>query len=108
MVIKTTGLLHTVKDEQGKIHYCTIRGKFRIKGIRLTNPIAVGDRVEFIREEKDQPGVIVNIIPRKNYIIRKSTKLSSEAHIIAANVDQAFLIVTLREPETLSLFMTGF
>ena len=108
MVIKTTGLLHTVKDEHERIFNCTVRGKFRIKGIRLTNPVAVGDQVEFIREGKEKKGVIVHIFPRKNYIIRKSINLSREAHIIAANVDQAFLIISLRQPVTMSMFIDRF
>ncbi len=107
-VIKTTGSRHLVRLDTGSIYACSVRGKFRIKGIRLTNPIAVGDLVELEPNEAEQTGVICRIIDRKNYIIRKSTKLSSEAHIIAANIDQAFVVATLRHPTTFSLFIDRF
>jgi len=108
LVIKTTGSWHTVKTNSGQFISCTIKGKFRVKGIRLTNPVAVGDVVEFKMEEGQEKGVIVKIHPRKNYIIRKSINLAREAHILAANVDQALLMVSLREPSTFSMFIDRF
>ncbi|MEA1877780.1 MAG: ribosome small subunit-dependent GTPase A [Bacteroidota bacterium] len=108
LVIKTTGSWHKVKTSNGQIISCTIKGKFRIKGIRLTNPVAVGDIVELKKEEGQENGIIVKIHPRKNYIIRKSINLAREAHILAANVDQALLMVTLKEPTTYSMFIDRF
>lgn len=108
LVIKTTGSWHTVKINSGEIVSCTIKGRFRIKGIRLTNPVAVGDIVELKKEEGQENGVIFKIHPRKNYIIRKSINLAREAHILAANVDQALLMVTLKEPTTYSMFIDRF
>jgi ribosome biogenesis GTPase len=107
IVIKSTGLWCTVLTETQKVLECGIKGKFRIKGIKTTNPIAVGDKVEF-EMEADGRGVIHKIEERKNYIIRKSINLSKQSHIIAANVDQAFLIVTLALPRTSSGFIDRF
>jgi len=93
---------------------CRIKGNFRIKGIRSTNPIAVGDEVEFTVSKEDSNaegasmGLIINIMPRRNYIIRKSPNLSKESHIIAANIDQAFLIVTISHPVTTTTFIDRF
>jgi ribosome biogenesis GTPase len=103
-----------VKTTEGEIMDCRIKGNFRIKGIRSTNPIAVGDQVEFTVRQEDsskegaQVGLINNIIERKNYIIRKSLNLSKESHIIAANIDQAFLIVTISQPVTSTTFIDRF
>jgi ribosome biogenesis GTPase len=103
-----------VKTTEGEIMDCRIKGNFRIKGIRSTNPIAVGDQVEFTVRQEDsskegaQVGLINNIIERKNYIIRKSPNLSKESHIIAANIDQAFLIVTISQPVTSTTFIDRF
>lgn len=114
IVIKSTGSRYTVKTTEGEIIDCRIKGNFRIKGIRSTNPIAVGDQVEFTVRQEDsnvdgvQVGLINNIIERKNYIIRKSPNLSKESHIIAANIDQAFLIVTISQPVTSSTFIDRF
>lgn len=108
LVIKTTGSWHTVKTYSGQTVKCTIKGRFRIKGIRLTNPVAVGDIVEVKLEEGQENGVIVKIFPRKNYIIRKSINLAREAHILASNVDQALIMVTIREPVTYSMFIDRF
>lgn len=104
-VIKTTGSWHTVVTDNGKLVDCTVRGKFRIKGIRNTNPIAVGDRVKLEKNQNEETGVIFELETRKNYIIRKSTKLSKEAHIIASNIDTVFLIASLAEPETPLMFI---
>ncbi len=107
VVTKSTGSWYSVKS-QNKIVLCRIKGKFRIKGITTTNPIAVGDIVHFELNQEDNTGNITKIEERKNYIIRKSTNLSHEAHIIAANIDQAFLIVTLARPETSVGFIDRF
>ncbi len=114
IVIKSTGSWYTVKQEDGSNIECKIKGKFRIKGIKSTNPIAVGDHVEFkvsktIEDDKNTHiGLIIRIIDRKNYIIRKSTNLSKQSHIIAANIDQAFLVVTVNFPITTTTFIDRF
>lgn len=114
IVIKSTGSWYTVKSTGGEIIECRIKGNFRLKGIRSTNPIAVGDHVEFTVSQEDSNlegvviGLITNIIERKNYIIRKSSNLSKESHIIAANIDQAFLIVTIKHPVTTTTFIDRF
>jgi len=106
LVIKSTGSWYTVKTAEGEIHKCRIKGRFRMEGIRTTNPIAVGDRVDF-EADKDAE-VIVAIHDRKNYIIRKSSNLSKRSQIIASNVDQAFLIVTVNYPLTTTTFIDRF
>ena len=108
LVIKSTGSFYTVKNEVGELVNCKARGKFRIKGIKSTNPIAVGDLVLFDYDEANQIGLIKKIEPRKNYIIRKSINLSHQSHIIATNIDIAFLVVTLSIPETSTMFMDRF
>ena len=105
-IIKSTGSWYTVMQEDGAIIECRIKGKFRIKGIKSTNPVAVGDKVEFTLE--NGAGMITAIEERKNYIIRKSINLSKQSHIIAANIDQAFLIVTLVLPRTSTGFIDRF
>jgi ribosome biogenesis GTPase len=110
-VYKSTGSWYQVKADDGKFYQCRIKGKFRIKGIKSTNPVAVGDRVEFKPEntsEEEQNGVITAIKDRENYIIRKSVNLSKQTHIIAANIDQAFLLVTLNNPPTFTTFIDRF
>ncbi len=107
VVIKSTGSWYTVLNEFDELLECRIKGVFRIKGIKSTNPIAVGDRVEF-ELEKDGNGVIHAIAERKNYIIRKSINLSKQSHILAANMDQAFLIATLALPRTSAGFIDRF
>lgn len=107
VVIKSTGSWYTVEAESGEIFNCRIKGKFRIKGIKATNPVAVGDIVEFL-EGVDDGSVITKIYERKNYIIRRSTNLSKQFHIIAANVDQAMLIVTVNFPVTSTVFIDRF
>ncbi|SHG01803.1 ribosome biogenesis GTPase [Salegentibacter echinorum] len=109
-VYKSTGSWYQVKSEEGKFYNCRIKGKFRIQGIKSTNPVAVGDRVEFDLEDKDAEaqGVIKEIEARENYIIRKSVNLSKQVHIIAANIDQVFLLVTLNNPPTLTTFIDRF
>ncbi|MFV0365627.1 MAG: ribosome small subunit-dependent GTPase A [Mangrovibacterium sp.] len=110
IVIKSTGSWYQVKDESGAIVPCKIKGNFRMKGIRTTNPIAVGDRVEYIlkKDENEEVGLISKIETRKNYIIRKSTNLSKQAHIIAANIDCAFLVITRSQPTTSLAFIDRF
>ena len=108
LVIKSTGSWYQVHAEDGQDYDCRIKGKFRIKGIQTTNPIAVGDQVEFEMEPNAPTGVIHKLLDRKNYIIRKSINLSKQAQIIAANLDQAFLIVTLASPRTSLGFIDRF
>ena len=108
LVTKSTGSWYSVLDEaSGRRLDCRLRGQFRIHGIKNTNPVVVGDRVEY-DVEKDGTGTITNIEPRKNYIERKSTNLSKIRHLIAANIDLAFLVVTLREPRTSLGFIDRF
>ncbi len=108
LVIKSTGSWYLIRTPDGQDYDCRIKGKFRIKGIQTTNPIAVGDQVEFELEPNASTGVIFKLLDRKNYIIRKSINLSKQAQIIAANLDQAFLIVTLASPRTSLGFIDRF
>ena len=110
IVYKSTGSWYSVKTEEGVFYECRIKGKFRIQGIKSTNPIAVGDVVEFEIEElgDEVVGVISVIKDRKNYIIRKSVNLSKQTHIIAANLDHVFLLVTLNNPKTYPVFIDRF
>jgi len=103
LVIKNTGSWYTVLTDDGQLFDCKVKGNFRIKGIRSTNPVAVGDRVT-VNDE----GWIVDIDDRRNYIIRKSINLSKQSHIIAANVDQALLVVTVNYPQTSTTFIDRF
>lgn len=107
LVIKNTGSWYVVKTDDGAEINCKIKGNFRLKGIRTTNPIAVGDLVTIL-PNADGTAFITGIDTRKNYIIRRSSNLSKEAHIIAANVDQALLIVTLAHPVTSTTFVDRF
>jgi len=108
IVIKSTGSRYKVRQEQGNITECTVKGKLRVKKIRNTNPIAVGDNVLFELSPDGNSGIITEVLDRKNYIIRKSSNLSKEAQIIAANIDQAFLMVTIILPETPVEFIDRF
>ncbi len=108
IVIKSTGSWYLVRDTDGSIVECRIKGKFRTSGIKTTNPIAVGDHVHFELDKKTSFGIISKIEERKNYIIRKSINLSKQAHILASNVDQALLIVTLAKPKTFPEFIDRF
>lgn len=114
LVIKSTGSWYTVEDENGETFECKIKGKFRIKGIKNTNPVTVGDRVGFTLqqvsadENEKEIGLISKIEERKNYIIRRSINLSKQAHIIAANIDQAVLVVTMAYPITTTTFIDRF
>lgn len=110
IVYKSTGSWYVVKTASGEVYECRIKGKFRIKGIKSTNPIAVGDQVEFDVEKKgdDTIGIIHSIEERKNYIIRKSVNLSKQTQIIASNIDLALLFVTIDNPPTLTAFIDRF
>ena len=107
LVIKNTGSWYTVKTDSNQLVECKIKGNFRLKGIRSTNPVAVGDRV-IITPNQEGTAFITSIEDRKNYIIRKSSNLSKQSHIIAANVDQAFLVVTINRPVTSTTFIDRF
>ena len=107
LVIKNTGSWYLVKTEEGKSIECKIKGNFRLKGIRSTNPVAVGDRVK-IETNKEGSAFIYEIEERKNYILRRSSNLSKESHIIAANIDQAFLVITANYPKTHTTFIDRF
>ncbi len=107
-IYKSTGSWYLVKSKKGDFFECRIKGKFRIKGIKSTNPIAVGDTVDFELEENKETGVINTIHERKNYIIRKSVNLSKQTHIIASNIDLVFLLITINNPPTLTSFIDRF
>lgn len=107
LIMQSTGSWYAVRTDSGEIVRCRLRGQFRIKGIKSTNPVVVGDHVGFVMEE-DGCGYITKLEPRKNYIDRKSTNLSKISHIIAANIDTAFLVVTMREPRTSLGFIDRF
>lgn len=107
LVIKNTGSWYHVQSPDKRIVMCKLRGNFRLKDIRSTNPIAVGDWVKFNIQE-DGTGVIQEIEERKNYIIRKSSNLSKASHILASNIDLCFLVVTVVNPETSTTFIDRF
>lgn len=110
IVYKSTGSWYSVKSEDGVFYDCRIKGKFRLKGIKSTNPLAVGDHVRFELETTNDvtTGVINEIMPRKNYIVRKSVNLSKQVHILASNIDTLFLIVTINNPVTTTSFIDRF
>lgn len=110
LIYKSTGSWYTVKTLNGKVYECRIKGKFRLKGIKSTNPISVGDNVDFELETKNntETGIINHIHERKNYIVRKSVNLSKQTHIIAANIDQVFLLITINNPPTFTSFIDRF
>ena len=108
VVIKSTGSWYTLKTDHGEVLECGIKGKFRQKGIRSTNPVVVGDRVSFELHPGHKTGNITAISERKNYIVRKASNLSKYSQIIAANIDQAFLIVSMESPETHNEFIDRF
>ena len=114
LVIKNTGRSYIVLTDEGRTLNCIIKGNFRLKGIRSTNPVAVGDRVEVSYETSNPKSqtsnlhFITEIEDRRNYIIRKSINLSKQSHILAANVDQALLVVTVSKPETSTTFIDRF
>lgn len=107
-VIKSTGSWYDVKDDAGRVVLCRLRGKIRLDGLRTTNPLAVGDMVNFEKEHDKDTCVVDKILPRTNVIVRKSVNLSKESHIIAANVDQAILVATISHPRTSTGFIDRF
>lgn len=107
IVIKNTGSWYLVRTENGQDIECKVKGSFRLKGIRSTNPIAVGDRVTIV-ENNEGTALITEIEDRKNYIVRKSSNLSKQSHILAANIDLCFLIVTISNPITSTVFIDRF
>jgi ribosome biogenesis GTPase / thiamine phosphate phosphatase len=107
-VIKSTGSWYRVLSESGNIIDCRLRGRLKISGSKATNPIAVGDEVSYYLEEGSRKGIITEILDRRNYIIRKATKLSRQTHVIAANIDQAVIIATLAYPRTSTGFIDRF
>ncbi|WP_417888740.1 ribosome small subunit-dependent GTPase A [Xanthomarina gelatinilytica] len=111
IVYKSTGSWYTVKTDFGATYQCRIKGKFRIQGIKSTNPIAVGDRVDFdldTTNKEETVGIVTHIHDRKNYIVRKSVNLSKQTHIIASNIDQVFLLITIDNPPTFTSFIDRF
>lgn len=108
VIIKSTGSWYWVRTETHDQFQCRIRGKFRTKGFKSTSPLTVGDHVDFELELNSNTGIITRIHDRKNYIVRKSVKLSKQTHIIAANIDLAFLLVTLDNPPTFTSFIDRF
>lgn len=109
LVMRSTGSWYEVRSDSGELFSCRLKGKFKIKGLQTSNPIAVGDRVDFeIENETERTGIISDIEPRENYIIRKSVHKAMQAHVLAANIDQAVLIVTLKFPRTSLGFIDRF
>jgi len=109
LVVKNTGSWYIVRTDDGELIQCKIKGNFRIKGIRTTNPVAIGDRVTYSFPSGRSGGAfITNIEDRRNYIIRKSINLSKQSHILAANVDQALLVITVTQPQTSTTFIDRF
>lgn len=108
IVIKSTGSWYKVRTENGQVYDCRIVGKLRLEGIKSTNPVAVGDIVDFELEPQKDKAVIKKIHDRKNYLIRKSVNLSKQTHIIAANIDLAFILITLKNPKTYPAFIDRF
>lgn len=108
LIIKNTGSWYIVRTNDGQLFDCKVKGNFRIKGIRSTNPVAVGDMVDITLQPDGQTGLITGIQDRRNYIIRKASNLSKQSHIIAANVDLAVLVVTVAHPETSTTFVDRF
>ncbi|MDA3904925.1 MAG: ribosome small subunit-dependent GTPase A [Bacteroidales bacterium] len=108
LVIKSTGSWYLVQTQAKELFKCKIKGRFKTQGINSTNPLAVGDNVSFIVLKEEEVGLIKTIHPRRNYLIRKATKLSSRSHIIAANIDYAILVISLSFPRTSSGFIDRF
>lgn len=107
LVIKNTGSWYVVKTDTGELIECKVKGNFRLRGIKSTNPVVVGDRVEIIHNS-DDIAFITEIEERKNYIIRRSSNLSKQSHILAANLDLSILIITIKYPETTTIFIDRF
>tara|TARA_B100001142_G_scaffold220258_1_gene218441 strand:- start:36726 stop:37655 length:930 start_codon:yes stop_codon:yes gene_type:complete len=109
-VYKSTGSWYSVKTEQGIFYDCKIKGKLRLENFKSTNPIAVGDKVDFLVESKGEEniGIIQNIHQRKNYVVRKSVNLSKQSHILASNIDLLVMVITLKDPITTTSFIDRF
>src|SRR5574344_3000077 len=107
LVIKNTGSWYLVKTDDGRYVECKIKGNFRLKGIKSTNPVVVGDYVQIV-DNNDNAAFITEIEDRKNYIVRRASNLSKQSHILAANLDQCLLIVTVNYPETTTTFIDRF
>lgn len=108
VVIKSTGSWYEVRNDSGEVMLCRLRGKIRLDGIRTTNPISVGDKVLYEKENNKDTCVINKILPRHNVIVRKSVNLSKASHIIASNIDQAILVATIAQPRTSTGFIDRF
>ena len=106
-VIRSSGSVYGVRTADGALVDCRVKGNFRLKGIRSTNPVAVGDHVRFVVRE-DGTAYITEILDRKNYIVRKASNLSKQSHILAANLDLCFLVVTISHPATATTFIDRF
>ncbi len=108
LVVRNTGSWYVVRTDDDQLFYSKVKGNFRLRGIRSTNPVAVGDRVRIIPGPDGSTALIEEILPRTNYIIRRASNLSKQSHIIAANVDLAVLLVTVAHPETSTIFIDRF
>lgn len=108
IVTKSTGKWYDVQLENGQMMPCQIKGKFRLDKVKLTNPIAVGDKVEIMPEKGQKTGMIVKLFPRQNYVLRQSTRNRRLMHLLAANIDQAFVIVTIQHPTLKPGFIDRF
>ena len=107
VVIRNTGSWYEVRTDDGRVLECKVKGNFRLRGIRSTSPVAVGDGVT-VREDGGAVALITEIDERRNYIVRKASNLSKQSHILAANIDLAFLVVTIQRPETTTTFIDRF
>ncbi|MCP3929716.1 MAG: ribosome small subunit-dependent GTPase A [Bacteroidetes bacterium] len=107
-VIKSTGSWYQVKLKNGGFMKCRIIGKFRLNGQKLTNPVTVGDEVEIVPEATDNSGIIKNILPRRNYVVRQSPRRKHHLHLLASNIDQAVLIITIVQPNLKQGFIDRF
>ena len=109
-VYKSTGSWYSVKTDEGRFYQCKIKGKLRLENFKSTNPVAVGDRVNFSLEHNDEEnlGIIQNILERKNYIVRKSVNLSKQSHILASNIDLLVMVITIKDPITTTSFIDRF
>ena len=108
VVTKISGSWTTVRTDDGRLFSCKVKGSFRIRGIRTTNPVAVGDRVDITVSPDGETALITAVHERRNYIIRKASNLSKQSHILACNLDRVLLVVTLRHPETSTVFIDRF
>lgn len=108
VVTKISGSWTTVRTDDGRLFLCKVKGSFRIRGIRTTNPVAVGDRVDITVSPDGETALITTVHERRNYIIRKASNLSKQSHILACNLDRVLLVVTLRHPETSTVFIDRF